>query len=182
MSHSEISIYICINIRLHDDHLKGEWENHVCDHDHAIVCDIGIDCRQVSANKITVGGHNCTPNQECVNTIGSYECKTCNDGFEIANGECKDINECEVGISGPKSDLEIERLCQKSEEKKSFWDAVDFCKKQGGILFEPRNSKDTEFLNSIAEDLFVGVDKLSGSWRYISDNLIYFEGIRFFKF
>lgn len=162
------------------NHRKGEWENHVCDHDHAIVCDIGIDCKAVSgSNKVTVGGHTCTINQECFNTVGSYECKTCNDGFEMTNGQCKDINECEAGISGAQIELEIERLCQKSTEKKSFWDAVDFCEKQGGILFEPRNSNDAEFLNSIGDDLFVGVDKISGSWKYVSDNTLFFEGIRF---
>ncbi|WAR24051.1 FBN2-like protein, partial [Mya arenaria] len=32
--------------------------------------------------------------QRCVNTIGSYKCE-CHNGFIIANGLCKDINECE---------------------------------------------------------------------------------------
>jgi len=76
------------------------------------VCDIGIDCKAVStgSNKVIVGGHTCTINQECFNTIGSYECKTCNDGFEMSNGQCKDINECKAGISGPQIELEIERV------------------------------------------------------------------------
>ena len=147
------------------------------------MCDIGIDCSAVftGSNKVTVGGHTCTLDQECVNTVGSYECKTCNEGFQITNGQCKDINECEVGIYGPQAELEIKGLCQKSTEKKSFWDAVDFCERQGGILFEPRSSKDANFLNSIGDDLFVGVEKISGSWKYVSDNTLFFEGIRFQK-
>ena len=157
-----------------NDHRKGEWENHVCDHDHAIVCDVGIDCVAVSSNKIIVGGHSCTTDQECVNTIGSYECKACDEGFEVVNGECKDINECDNGVAGPQAELNIERLCQKSKEKKSFWDAVDFCKSQGGMLFEPRNSKDAQFLSTIDDDLFVGLDKQSGSWRYVSDNSLFY--------
>ena len=44
---------------------------------------------------------------------------------------------------------------------------------QGGILFEPRTWKDKQFLNDIGEDLFVGVDKLSGAWRYVSDESVF---------
>ena len=103
-----------------NDHQKGEWENHVCDHDHAILCDVGIDCDSVSSGKVVVGGHTCGANEQCVNTIGSFECKICDEGFEIVDGECKDINECDAGVAGPKTDVKIERLCKKSKEKKSF--------------------------------------------------------------
>lgn len=36
-------------------------------------------------------------NGQCINTIGSYECK-CNDGFVLSNTKtkCNDINECEI--------------------------------------------------------------------------------------
>jgi len=65
-----------------------------------------------------------------------------------------------VGVSTPGQSVTIPRLCQVSNEKKSFWEAVDYCRAQGGMLFEPRTWKDQQFLNSIGEDLFVGVDKL----------------------
>ena len=70
-----------------------------------------------------------------------------------------DINECNVGVSTPGESVTIQRLCKVSNQKKTFWEAVDFCRAQGGQLFEPRTWKDEQFLDTIDEDLFVGVDK-----------------------
>ena len=70
-----------------------------------------------------------------------------------------DINECNVGVSTPGEQVTIQRLCKVSNEEKSFWEAVDFCQAQGGQLFEPRTLEDQQFLDTIDEDLFVGVDK-----------------------
>ncbi|KAA0706078.1 Fibrillin-2 Fibrillin-2 C-terminal peptide [Triplophysa tibetana] len=34
------------------------------------------------------------PHQECVNTVGSYMCRSCGPGFGLVNRKCKDIDEC----------------------------------------------------------------------------------------
>ncbi|XP_035381534.1 latent-transforming growth factor beta-binding protein 4 isoform X2 [Electrophorus electricus] len=35
------------------------------------------------------------PGQQCVNSIGSYECVRCRDGYRLQNQQCTDIDECE---------------------------------------------------------------------------------------
>lgn len=45
-------------------------------------------------------------NMECVNTIGSYECR-CVEGFQSQNNICLDIDECSTGTHGCNDDDDI---------------------------------------------------------------------------
>ncbi|KAK3087485.1 hypothetical protein FSP39_006555 [Pinctada imbricata] len=46
-------------------------------------------------DECTEGTHRCTSDQTCINSDGSYKCvTTCQRGYELVEGVCKDVNEC----------------------------------------------------------------------------------------
>ena len=50
----------------------------------------------VDIDECTMAIHDCNPDQKCVNTFGSYECR-CRYGYTLdANRTCVDVNECEI--------------------------------------------------------------------------------------
>ncbi|XP_021177717.2 fibulin-1 [Fundulus heteroclitus] len=57
----------------------------------------GVTCEDI--NECQTGSHNCTAEQVCINTEGSFRCQlSCHPGFKLMdNVVCKDIDECALG-------------------------------------------------------------------------------------
>nr|XP_032818229.1 neurogenic locus notch homolog protein 1-like [Petromyzon marinus] len=53
----------------------------------------GTSCED--ENECSMGKHNCTVQQTCINTAGSYNCQ-CNQGYQQTGSTCVDINECDT--------------------------------------------------------------------------------------
>ncbi|XP_015245735.1 PREDICTED: fibulin-1 [Cyprinodon variegatus] len=57
----------------------------------------GVTCEDI--DECLTGGHNCTAEQVCSNSVGSFYCRlSCHPGFTLTdNTVCKDIDECAIG-------------------------------------------------------------------------------------
>lgn len=74
-----------------------------CEH-HCVMGESGYSCRCPHGFKLNEDQHSCSDidecqsqacrNHLCVNTHGSYTC-VCKDGYQMVDGECRDVNECE---------------------------------------------------------------------------------------
>ena len=148
---------------------KGEWEAKECDKDYGIVCEVpGLDCNQVNDDTVVIGGHNCGDNEICVPGSGnSYTCSACQTGFEVDNGVCIDIDECQD--SDTVVDLDEDGVCNLVD--KDFDDAMNTCSNYGAVVFEPRTSADIDYLASFGEDMFIGIKWDGSNWRYVSGRL-----------
>ncbi|XP_055855826.1 cartilage oligomeric matrix protein-like [Episyrphus balteatus] len=70
---------------LDGNHAKGYKSTFLSPDYQPQTCDIDID-------ECKLGLAHCKPNSECINTIGSYNCKKCEKGF-IKNGTCSPLSE-----------------------------------------------------------------------------------------
>ena len=47
-----------------------------------------LKCYFIDIDECSTGVHNCTQNQQCVNSLGTFSCE-CNSGYELLNGTCE---------------------------------------------------------------------------------------------
>ncbi|XP_074845801.1 latent-transforming growth factor beta-binding protein 1 isoform X3 [Carettochelys insculpta] len=64
------------------------------------VCQAGFMANEEGTDCIDIDEcltQNICPDEQCVNSPGSYQCVPCTDGFRGWNGQCHDIDECQYG-------------------------------------------------------------------------------------
>ena len=74
-------------------------------------------------------------------------------------------NQCDN--PGIEIDSDSDGICRNVKDMEMD-EAIQLCSTYGGKVFEPRTQADLDFLESLDEDMFVGVKWDGSSWRYIS--------------
>ena len=70
-------------------------------HCYAIECSSGYELRSegdycIDIDECAIGTDNCDDGLHCLNHEGGFQCLPCARGYELINGLCTDINECDV--------------------------------------------------------------------------------------
>ena len=134
---------------------SGSWEADDCSHNHEYVCDSsGSGCTSVV--------HTCAVGHTCTTANGNYQCDSiCKEGYIYEDGNCIEFSGSQQCISTGSCGTDL---------KWGTWqEGFNACNGQGGSLPTPRSQLDLDYLATIDGDIWIGVKRTAGVWKY-TDN------------